>query len=391
MKKKELLLSFLFYQFAYCVAQKAPCGAFIFDVKKSQSFDYQIDSFVKTSSSAMSREAIYIPVVVHILWRTNNEYVSDETVLSQIDALNRDFNAQNQDLKKVPVEFKSLIGNVGIHFCLAAKDTLGKPTTGILRKQITDSTLVLSEKVFYTKLGGSDAWNTEKYLNIWVVNTGKNLGGLASYPNQTVPEKTGVIIHPKYFGINDNLKYGMGRVATHEIGHFLGLKHTWADDDKCETDDNVEDTPLQKRAYFGCPSYPQKGCSESEMFMNFMDYVNDPCMIMFTEGQKKRMLATLQTVRKGLINSQSQCIIANNQGKFNQFVLFPNPTNGFLNISFKEAQQKQIEYSIFDTLGQLVVKNKLLVNQDFNFGFLDYPKGVYFIKIGNETVKFLKF
>ncbi len=391
MSKILFIFYFLLLKSVFCEGQKAPCGTFIIDVKKSQLLDNKIDSILNLKEKASIRGDAYIAVVVHNLWQKSDEYISDEIILSQIEALNRDFNIQNQDLSKVPDEFKPYIGNVGIHFCLAAKDTLGNPTTGIIRKYTDDSTLVLTEKVFYTSLGGSNAWDTEKYLNIWIVNIGKNIGGLASYPLQTIPSKIGIIIHPKFFGINKNLKYGLGRVATHEVGHFLGLKHTWADDENCGTDDEVSDTPAQLSPYNGCPTYPQKGCSNSEMFMNYMDYVNDPCMIMFTNGQKERMLATLKIVRPSILTERVQCISkVDEENRSDIFIIYPNPAMDILKVKFDIPQGKVTEVIVYNSIGQAVLKDKKLINQIYDIDISAFKSGIYFVKINNFSSRFFK-
>ena len=117
------------------------------------------------------------------------------------------------------------------------------------------------------------------------------VSGFATYPGQSPPERTGVVINPKYFGCNEHPRYGKGRTLVHEIGHYFGLKHVWSHDPFCEDDDGVEDTPKQEYEHTGCPTYPQASCTESDMFMNFMDYVDDPCMLLFSKGQKEKISA----------------------------------------------------------------------------------------------------
>jgi hypothetical protein len=387
---RNRILSIFFLLSLPNISFSQQCGDILLfsNIKENEAFEQKIQAYLQ-SHQATQREEITIPVVFHVLWHDIVENVSDERILSQLEVLNKDYNAQNEDNKNVPAEFKSLIGNTGIHFCLAVRDSQGTSITGILRKQTDKETLGISEDLFFSASGGSDAWDTEKYLNIWVANTGKAISGYGTYPKQTAAEKTGVVIHPKYFGINGHSKYGLGRVATHEIGHYLGLKHPWGNQEgECDEDDNVADTPPQKKAYFGCPNYPKKGCSESEMFMTFMDYVDDPCMFMFSEGQKQRMLATLQTERKELRADNSLCAKASE--KLSSFSIYPNPTFENVAIRFDNTVQKLCNIFIINELGQILKSEKAFINSTYFIEISDFPKGIYCIKIENQVQKMVK-
>lgn len=199
----------------------------------------------------------------------------------------RDFNGENDDLSNVPNEFQAFIAAKGIRFCLAAEDPQGLPTSGIVRVKTDVEAIGTKDELFFSALGGSDAWNPNKYLNIWVANTGEFITGFGTFPEQVEAEKQGVVVHPKYFGENNSKNYYLGRVAVHEIGHYFGLYHIWDNNLNCDTDDGVQDTPLQQHAYEGCPVYPQSSCGSMDMFMNFMDYVDDSCMLMFTQDKWK--------------------------------------------------------------------------------------------------------
>ena len=302
-------------------------------LKKMEQFDIHLR---QNGNNIYQRSTIIIPVVVHIVKTTTDEVINDETIFSQIDILNRDFNAHNADLNKVPTEFKKHIATSSIRFCLTHKDTNGNATTGILRVSTKVHVIGLKDSLFDTKTGGSTAWNPDKFLNIWVANTGDFITGIGSYPNLVPPYKSGIIVHPRYFGKNKTSKFGLGRVAVHEVGHYLGLYHIWGktNDTLCETGDEVADTPPQLYAHSECPSYPQYSCGQSSMFMNTMDYVNDPCMLMFTEGQMQRMLATISTYRKGLLNSDVTCMVGLNKDV--AYLVYPNPTTlGQININLK--------------------------------------------------------
>jgi Pregnancy-associated plasma protein-A/Secretion system C-terminal sorting domain len=333
---------------------------------------------------------ITIPVVVHIVWNTPEENISDAIVASQIDILNKDFNAKNSDLDKVPQEFKKRIAASGISFCLANKDTNGLPTTGIIRTKTSVKVIGLSDKIFETALGGSNNWNPDKYLNIWVANTSDYITGIGSYPNLVPPYRSGVIVHPRYFGKNATKKFGLGRVAVHEIGHYFGLYHTWGqlNDTICETNDDVDDTPAQLYAYEDCPAYPQYSCGTSNLFMNYMDYVNDPCMVMFTEGQMQRMLMTIEKYRSGLLKSDALCTNTSKNALLKCFV-FPNPTFGKLKIEWQLGSNTEGGHiQLFNVWGQLLNQKIITPNMGYSeLSLENYANGVYYLSVnltGND-------
>merc|ERR1711974_33936 len=141
--------------------------------------------------------------------------------------------------------------------------------------------------------GGSDGWNRDSYLNIWVCNLSSGILGYA-YPPGISANLDGVVIGYKYFGDQGTVSFpfNKGRTTTHEVGHWLGLSHVWGSGGGC-TSDNINDTPLQDGPNYGCPNFPElSSCSgqdngpNGDMFMNYMDYVDDRCMMMFSAGQK---------------------------------------------------------------------------------------------------------
>lgn len=247
---------------------------------------------------------ITIPVVVHVVHRTAAEDISDAQVKSQIDSLNRDFRAKNTDLSKVPKVWKSLVGDANIQFALANKDPKGKKTSGITRTATKAASFGPDDSVKAAKTGGVDPWPTDRYLNFWVCNLGQGLLGYAQFPGG--PSKTdGVVMLNSAFGTQGTAKapFNKGRTTTHEVGHFLGLRHIWGDRNDCTGDDFVADTPRARAANFGKPKFPHITCNNGpngDMFVNYMDYVDDAAMCMFTAAQVARMNATLAGPRKKL-------------------------------------------------------------------------------------------
>lgn len=243
-----------------------------------------------------------IPVVVHVVYNTQEENISDAHIKSQISVLNKDFRARNKDRNKIPSIWKGLVADSLIKFTLATKDPTGKPTTGITRTKTTRKSFGTGDTVKSTAAGGVNPWPTDKYLNIWVCTLAGGLLGYAQFPGG--PQKTdGVVILNTAFGTKGTASppFNLGRTTTHEIGHWLNLRHIWGDTEDCSGGDFVADTPNAEGPNYGNPTFPHITCSNrpnGDMFMNYMDYVDDDSMFMFTPQQVTRMHTTLNGPRK---------------------------------------------------------------------------------------------
>jgi len=275
----------------------------------------------KTSSTLRAQSTYTIPVVVHIIHNGeplgSGTNVSAAQVLSQISVLNKDFNRLNADASSTPAEFLSVAGSIAIDFVLATQDPEGLPTSGIVRVDGNQNAWTMNDNY---KLKALSYWPSDRYLNIWVCNLTDFLG-YAQFPESTLGGlenasknklTDGVVISTEAFGsIDDGAfaldpQYNKGRTATHEIGHYLGLRHTWGDDNNsCSGTDYVADTPNQAGSTSGCPAHPRKTCEVTAMFQNYLDYTNDACMNIFTVGQVARMTSVLEnsTRRKSLLTS----------------------------------------------------------------------------------------
>jgi hypothetical protein len=258
----------------------------------------------------LHRSPVTIPVVVHVLYNTHDENISEEQINAQINVLNADFRKRNQDVNNlsIPPSFRNRAADCYIQFRLASRAPDGSTTTGITRKQVGMTIFTPSGEAMKGRLTGVEAWDPDKYLNIWVCRL-DSLAGYATFPWDSVKWRQGVVISNRCFGVNapyNRVAYNMGRTTTHETGHFFGLYHIWGDGDGCSEkdakvncacgfDDQVDDTPNQGRANYGRPPI-HSTCSngpDGDMFMNFMDYVDDTVMCLFTNGQRNRMLASL--------------------------------------------------------------------------------------------------
>ena len=277
-----------------------------FNLKQQQLEEHTINYINLLPLMNTNNAVIDIPVVIHILYNDSMENISNEQIQSQLDSLNKDFRALNADISNVPLAFSTLVADVGLEFCLATQDPDGNISTGVNRV-FTENTNFSSSNnnMKFTSEGGADVWDSERYLNIWVCDLSGNTLGFAQFPGG--PASTdGVVVDYEYFGsIGTALSpYDLGRTLTHEVGHWLNLRHIWGDS-YCG-DDLVDDTPTQESANGGCQTFPSVSCNngpDGDMFMNYMDYSYDNCLHMFTTGQKNRMIAALNNSRSGLLDN----------------------------------------------------------------------------------------
>lgn len=226
---------------------------------------------------------VQIPVVFNVLYRTAAENISLAQLQSQIDILNKDFNAANSDYNTANNPYSSVRANVGISFVLDQ----------VIRKSTTKTSWGTNDAMKKTAQGGLAAVSPTTKLNYWVCTIGGGILGYAQFPGGA-SATDGVAIDSKYTGNTGTATYpfNLGRTATHEVGHWMNLRHIWGDA-TCGSD-LVSDTPTHNTANYGVPAVGHKStCSGTplEMYMNYMDYTDDRGMYMFSNGQKSRMSA----------------------------------------------------------------------------------------------------
>ncbi len=253
---------------------------------RMESIERLTDEMIR-SGRINAQGKIEIPVVVNVIYRSSAENISDAQIQSQIDVLNEDFNATNTDASQTPALFSGLVADIDIQFVLE----------GVNRKFSNKKSWGTNDAMKKSSQGGIDATDPTHALNFWVVNkilSGRNtILGYAQFPGGAAATD-GVVVGYNFFGRTGTLSapFNKGRTATHEVGHWMNLRHIWGDA-TCGSD-LVGDTPTHNTYNFGCPGYPHLStCSGTpvEMTMNYMDYTDDACMFMFTAGQKNRALA----------------------------------------------------------------------------------------------------
>src|SRR5688572_20146446 len=320
MKKVLLIVSALWLSFGSVTAQYNRCGTMENHERLKQldpGYEERLNGLEQLIQNRMANDkswkttgVVTIPVVFHILYSTNNttQNISNARVMAQMDVLNQDYSATNADVGSVPSVFQSFVGNTGIQFCLAVRDPLGNTTDGIIRKQTATTSFSQNDGIKYDASGGDDAWPRDSYLNIWVGNLSGGLLGYAQFPGGLAATDGVVLLNGSVGGpgaLGTASPYHRGRTATHEIGHWLNLRHINGDAN-CGND-FVADTPVCSGLSFGCPAFPQVSCGNGPnggMTMNYMDYTNDNCMYMFTIGQGVRMNTCITTARPAILNSQ---------------------------------------------------------------------------------------
>jgi hypothetical protein len=254
-----------------------------------------------------------IPVVVHVVFNTATQNISDAQINSQISILNQDYRKTNADVSSTPAVFQPLCGDARIEFHLASADPNGNPASGITRTHTNKTSFADDDQMKSAATGGHDAWPTDRYLNIWTVprltSPQGDLLGYAQFPGGPAATDGVVILHSAFGNTGTAAApFNLGRSATHEIGHWLNLRHIWGDDGGgCNGDDFVADTPNCADHNFGKPAFPHVTCSNGpngDLFMNYMDYTDDDSMFMFTNGQIIRMQACLDTDRSTIGNTK---------------------------------------------------------------------------------------
>lgn len=391
--------------------------------------------YVTGNATAKTTATSAIPVIFHIIVDSTqfNQLGGTAGIVkrcdSQIKVIERDFNRKNYDSVSIPTLWKPFYTSVGVHFGLAHTTPTGVGTPGYEIRIVpsvagfSDVSTAFASAKHYSS-GGLNAWDVNKYLNVWCINfTGSesSLLGMATPPSMTggfglpVDEK-GVCIIYKALGRRTSVSdvypvgYDLGRTLTHEIGHFFEIRHTWGDDGGlCKwnggADDGLWDTPPQADATYGAPAYTVTGgtikdvCNDSLSFTNrqpkgiaclsFMDYTNDNAMRMFTTQQAAVMYSkVLLTGSESYSLTQNPALLLYPVSAVagieveKSLNLFPNPTSGEIQISFDNNVDQLQQITVMNMVGQVVanLNTEDQKKDHFSVDLTGMSKGIYFVK-----------
>ena len=337
---------------------------------------------------------ITIPVVVHIVYNNSTQNISDAQVQSQVDVLNEDYRKQNADTVHIPGYFSPLAADCGFRFALANLDTNGNATTGIVRKHTSASSFSVNDNIKFAALGGDNAWDRDRYLNIWVGNLSGGILGYSSIPGGQ-KGTDGVVILYTAFGTRGTATapFNLGRTTTHEIGHWLNLIHVWGDAN-CGNDE-VSDTPPQQTSTQGNPSGMIVSCGNGpygNMYMDYMDFTDDIGMHMFTFGQRDRMhtLFAQGGFRYPLLSSTALTGVTVSTGPATgaaaqtagelSLQFYPNPAAGVVLVKVNDPARVGSILEIYNQVGQSVLTQPI-TGLSFQLNITSLPGGLYFVHL----------
>ena len=413
MNKNYALVFCLLIAYTSMLAQHMHrCGMDVYQQFRSQQdADYMsrqeemyraVETYVRNNAGSRSDETFRIPVVFHVVYGNDEQNVSDEKLFEQLYILNRDYGRLNEDTVNTRPEFQPVASSTGIEFFLAEWDPQGNPTNGITRTQTDVGSFWLSmTDMKITSAGGMDAWDVNHYLNIWVCNMAIPflnipfiLGfatppeGAPNWPDGSAaeqPQYDGVVLHYQIVGSIDNpdetfATISKGRTATHEVGHYLGLRHIWGDGD-CTADDGLADTPTAGEAQQQTCDYTSNTCNDGpadlpDQIENYMDYTDENCMNMFTKEQTTAMRFVIENFRNDLLLGTQQLPESMNSA----VRIFPNPVENFAHLQF-EGQEKPTAVSIYSMEQRLIKKLPYTDMLDLS----DIESGLYFILVNYKN------
>lgn len=392
-----------------------------------------------------SNNTYTIPVVVHVLHNGDNANISTAQIQSQIDVLNEDFNrlagSRGAGTSSIAnLNYNGLAAVMNVHFVMAEFDENGNPTNGINRVHIGQRFGInggATRNELENTIKPGTSWNPTQYMNMWTVKfkapddnllgyaqfpEGSGLSGMSSASSNAATD--GVVMRYTAFGTSDQddgsfvtaTPYDLGRTATHEVGHWLGLRHIWGDGIGCNLpvappscsclfDDYCDDTPNSEKANYSCNGLEISACYNHigrDMVENYMDYSNDECMNIFTNDQKARVIAVLtNSPRRKELNS-SPAISGNfSDNDNNRFLvsnggtnignstivsnIFPNPVQESLHLVLENTEENVV-VNLRNYLGQRIEISTDFQGDRVQINTSSLPNGFYLVEVSRGAV-----
>lgn len=406
----------------------ATSAAYADYIEKNLEINRKVSTENDRAQAKVTAGQVLIPVVFHIILtdaeksQLGGEAGIHDRILTQIQVLNEDFNADNADLSQVPAEFQGVIGDAQINFGVAKIGPDGKAKYGVefLDKPAGFGGYNVYDASTKRTLGGApsgglDPWDIKRYLNVWVIKLNGSINGAGSVlgyafnadyaqNNYGDPNLAGAVIHYLTLGRRTSVGQAFfsngtdkGRTLTHELGHFFNVFHIWGNtaanspSANCNDDDGFADTPQQEDANMSCPTFPKANCTNTtggEMFMNFMDYSGDRCTHMFSKDQVARIRADVEWpgTNHSLTLNPEYCFWPAGVSAVeynNKVTVAPNPSNGIVKISILDKYNYLNNIAVTNVMGQVVtlinVTNQQKITYDLDLTSM--PKGIYVIQL----------
>ena len=371
-----------------------------------------------------TNEVLYIPVVFHVVWNSESQNVPDSVIFNQLNILNQDYRRNNPDADLTREVFLPVAADTEIEFYLAGNDPEGNPSNGINRVETDRTGFELNlfdigslDEVKHAETDGADAWDPEHYVNIWICNIESSLFGQVfgfAYPPNNSPNwpegqgaseigNEGIVVHYTTVGNNNPAanedgftESNGGRTLSHEMGHYLGLRHIWGDaipffEDGCDVDDGIDDTPnVEAGSNYTCD--PElESCEEGEdalpaMIENYMDYNQDACLNMFTQEQADMMRYIIEEYRPGLLEGDISVGLPVEPDS--KKAPYPNPFVDVLNLGLISSENQQVDIEILcPASGQILYQGTVSPGED-RIDLSHLASGIYILNIHeNETIQ----
>ena len=412
---------------AQTISKPVICGNEIFHDILEKHYPALLENFnsafdaASQSSRGHRSDPMEVNVVVHIIWRADDENLHDSIIQNQIEILNNDFNKLNADTGNLRLLFQPVAGNANIHFNLAS--VIRVHTDQLFSVDILGENL-LSE-VKHNAGGGSDAVDPEHYINIWVckiqpiiifgLEVGQVFGfsfppnNLPNWPAENGapgPDEDGLVIDYRVFGGNNpstivipgttDILTVKGRTPVHEMGHYLGLRHIWGDGgllgpNDCAQSDGIDDTPYaDAQSNFDCDK-TKNSCPQLEDFYaadvpdlveNFMDYAAEDCMNMFTQGQVDLMRNVLLEQRNGLLTLVGATHSIADHANLS---VTPNPANDVLNVQLMDRVDVIRQIRLIDFKGKIM---DVISTSNSHIPVNHLPAGMYVVDVISDKGRF---